>query len=177
MATPSGESGHDLAHASAMKDLRQRLRSSPIREVSVGFGGVEIFAATKLVTEQVGYSVSPAGEDLCGQGRWDWRKSWVVIGRETLCGDPVFVDTADASLPVYTAMHGMGEWKPDRICDSFTALAATLEEVAKRAKGRADSDLEERPLSSAEQRQLIKRLKTISPDSAPDFWIDLFAVE
>lgn len=34
---------------------------------------------------------------------------------EDQTGDPIFIDAADDQFPVYTAMHGEGDWESDKI--------------------------------------------------------------
>jgi hypothetical protein len=48
---------------------------------------------------------------LTGQSEGDWKPNWLVIGFEDLCGDPLFVDIESAGFPVFTAAHGMENWK------------------------------------------------------------------
>jgi hypothetical protein len=79
---------------------------------------VELYAPAELEAGQVGYSVDVEGRSLIG-GDGGWRAEWVVIGIETLLGDPIFVDVTTPQLPVFTAMHGMGKWDPELIADSL----------------------------------------------------------
>ena len=82
------------------------------KAVSIGYAGIELFDEAALKTNQIGYSVMDNGESLVGDGEGDWKASWIVIGYETNCGDPIFLDTDQSQHPVYTAMHGAG--KPER---------------------------------------------------------------
>lgn len=69
--------------------------------------------------EQIGYSVKPNGEPLYGFDDGDWQEGWYVIGRESLCGDPIFIDLNDPEIPVYTAMHGSGAWVEKLLASSY----------------------------------------------------------
>ncbi len=69
--------------------IRNRL---PIARVSLGYTTVVIFSESELEEAQVGYSESDSGETFRGEKKGDWKKSWLVIGFEDLCGDPIFVD-------------------------------------------------------------------------------------
>jgi hypothetical protein len=72
---------------------------------------------------QLGYSATPDGASLVG-GDGGWRREWLAIGYETLCGDPIFVDLSDEQLPVFTAPHGEGVWTPTRVEASLAAFLA-----------------------------------------------------
>ena len=160
-----------------LTEFMKRLESLAPREVTIGMAGIELFSPAALPSEQVGYARSPEGEDLCGNRSGDWQRSWVVFGHENLCGDPLFVDADDTEFPVFTAMHGVGSWEPNLISDSFSAFAATMQEMSRLSVGRQDSDLDDNPLSPAERKSLIKTLRRLSPQAAPDFWLGLFEVD
>jgi hypothetical protein len=78
----------------------------PFDSVSIGYASIHLAPVAELAAAQQGYSVIPEGNEI------DWCDEWVVIGREGMCGDPIFIDTDDDDYPVYTAAHGMGEWSP-----------------------------------------------------------------
>jgi hypothetical protein len=160
-----------------LSEFLKELHVVTTREIVVGFGGIELFSPSDIEHVQLGYSRSPGGEDLCGNRAGDWRRSWVVFGHETLCGDPLFVDTDQPQFPVYTAMHGAGSWEPDLVADSFAAFAAIVQETARLSSGRADSDLEDHPLSSSERKLLTTTLSRLNKKAEPDFWLGLFGVE
>ena len=90
------------------------LAKLPTLEVSFDVGGLELFPVSSLEDAQVGYSRTPHGKSLVGQDGGAWKANWMVIGRETCCGDPIFVDVEDTRVPVFTAMHGEGSWTLNR---------------------------------------------------------------
>ena len=112
----------DLAERADL--IRQALAEAP-RELKVGDGVVRLATPDELGDLQVGYGVDPDGEDLSGNARGDWRAGWVVIGGDEDLGDPLFVDLADASLPVFTAMHGAGTWDPRPVAPSWQHFLAS----------------------------------------------------
>jgi hypothetical protein len=75
---------------------------------------------------QLGYSVSINGDPLYGFDEGDWQEGWVVIGYETGCGDPIFIDLNEGGLPVYTAMHGCGVWSPQVLSESYCDFIKVL---------------------------------------------------
>jgi hypothetical protein len=112
----------DLAKRAEL--LRQALGEAP-RELKVGDGVVRLATLDELGDLQVGYGVGPDGQDLSGNARGDWRASWIVIGVDEDLGDPLFVDLADANVPVFTAMHGAGPWDPRPVARSLQHLLAS----------------------------------------------------
>ena len=104
------------------------LRKAPAL-VTIEHAGDELecsLSTAELLDEaQLGYAVAPDGTSLVG-ATGAWQANWLVVGYETLCGDPIFVDLADERLPVFTAPHGMGVWTP-------TQVASSLAEFLKRA--------------------------------------------
>lgn len=98
----------ELAFAMSIPKPYQEIRRSLPDEVSFGCGGIEFFSMDEIESLQVGYSFKPDGSSLCTGQQGAWRPAWIVIGHETACGDPIFIDTEDVGLPVFTAMHGVG---------------------------------------------------------------------
>jgi hypothetical protein len=92
-------------------------------KVSFGCTALRVYRPNELASGQVGYSISPTGEDLSGDKNGDWRRAWLVIGYDETCGDPIFIDRAEEGYPVYTAVTGKSRWDPQRIAVSLVAFA------------------------------------------------------
>jgi hypothetical protein len=132
-------------------------------EVSLGWRTVTLIPAEELSEAQAGYS---------GPG---WASSWLVIGYEDQLGDPIFVDRAVDSLPVFTAAHGEGEWDPVPIADSFDSFVAGLREVASVSAGREHPvGLETNPLPDAERQRVLLRIQELNPHADLEFWESWF---
>jgi hypothetical protein len=91
---------------------------------------VRLFAAEKLLAEQAGTN----GDANALPG---WRKTWVIVARSALLGDPYFLDIskldAEGDCPVYTCMVGTDTLKPELCASSFQQflrILATSMEVA-----------------------------------------------
>jgi len=82
---------------------------------------IEVFSPEALQEGQVGYSVDPDGRSLTGAPPL-WQPNWLVVGYETLLGDPIFVDLDDPELPVMTAMHDVHPWDPTPLLPSFATF-------------------------------------------------------
>lgn len=142
--------------------------------VSFGAGGVDVLPAGEIRDAQVGYAVDPDGNPLTGNGEGDWRTSWLVIAAETTCGDPIFIDLDQPGMPVHTAMHGMGDWEPERIADSAALFFRALERVRGVAAGREHPvALAANPLPAAERGAVLREIAAMNPRSDPSFWESL----
>jgi hypothetical protein len=141
------------------------------REVSFGYTTIHIFRASELETQQVGYSVSPTGDLLTTDHGGGWLKSWIVIGNEDLCGDPIFIDSSQADFPVYTAMHGEGRWEAEQIAASLVGFGHALTAIAGIAEGRKyPVALENKPLTQPERAAALAEIQRHNPNVDLSFW-------
>lgn len=98
---------------------------------------VRLIPAKELLMEQRGFALLEDGTPRPDAKDATWRRSWVIIGRSSLLGDPYFLDTskpdAEGDCPVYTAMSGRERWEP-RLCGSsfaqFLRILATMMEIS-----------------------------------------------
>lgn len=89
---------------------------------------IELFNSEEIEERQLGYSFDEEGQSLAGNEEGDWKDGWIVIGIDSYLGDPIFVDSNDENCPVYTAMHGEGEWEKE-------CIAERIEDVIEKVKG------------------------------------------
>lgn len=103
---------------------------------------IQLFPAEEIVREQIGFSLD---DNLAPRADNSWRKSWVVIARSSLLGDPYFLDTAkldaEGDCPVYTAMSGTDRWDPNLAASSFAQFLLILATAMEVAEGFGDADL------------------------------------
>lgn len=150
------------------------MKSKNINEVFFGASGFSLANEASIKELQIGYSVHPDGTDLTGSNDGDWLKSWVVIGTDTEVGDPFFVDTSDPALPVYTAMHGMGEWSPERVCNSlvsFLEILSYLKSISNQDFARIDPD-ENTITDPSKLSDIEKKICDLSGDK--HYWQNFF---
>lgn len=88
----------------------------------------KILALDCIEDGQVGYSVDSNGNSLVSEDKGSWKSEWIVIGYETLCGDPIIIDTSEIDFPVSSLMHGMGTW------DGGTYLSESLDKFTNSMK-------------------------------------------
>ena len=142
-----------------------------VSDVALGYRTVVIARPEGLDDAQIGYSRAPDGADLTGPDDGAWDRSWVVVGYEDQCGDPVFIDTALWDWPVYTAMHGEGTWDPSQIAVSFESFLSALARVRKASAGRETPvALENNPLSDSERSDLLASIAAANPGCELAFW-------
>ena len=147
-----------------MQEIIEAIKSKNLKEVFFGSNGFSIADEGSIKDLRLGYSVHPDGSDLSGTNEGDWQKSWVVIGTDTEVGDPFFVDTSEPSLPVYTAMHGMGEWSAELVSTSLTSFLEVLDylnSISKQKFARIDPD-ENTITDPKELAAIKKKLQEIS---------------
>jgi hypothetical protein len=88
--------------------------------------GIRLFLSDELPRGQTGFAVTHDGKSLVGSGPGDWRSTWIVIGHDTGCGDPIFV-SHEPPHPVFSAMHGQGAWEPRSVAPSLDRFKQCLE--------------------------------------------------
>lgn len=139
--------------------------------ISFSCGGFELISNDEVEAEQLGYSHLDDGTILCGVNEGDWRSEWVVVGRDSLQGDPVFIDTSDSCYPVYTAAHGEGDWDPVLLSSSYTGFLKILEELKKLASARQHPmALERNPMTQKEYDDFIKCCRDAGCLDDPYLW-------
>jgi len=118
---------------------------------------VRLFSSTKIGAEQT-LGGKPAGEIP------NWRKTWVIVGRSALLGDPYFLDIskldAEGDCPVYTCMLGTDTIKPELCASSFQQFLRILATSMEVATGFAESDLDDED-ESIFREALAPKIKTI----------------
>ncbi len=123
---------------------------------------VRLIPTAKLYDEQLGYALPVDGTTPPPQ----WRKSWIVVARSALLGDPYFLDVAkldaEGDCPVFTAMTGTDAFKPTMCASSFqqflSILATSMEVAAGFGEAVMDQD-DERTF----REMLAARIKTTDP--------------
>jgi hypothetical protein len=158
---------------------RRWIESFPYREISFGYGGMNLFSVDEIDEGQIGYSQSAEGASFCDGTPGSWQPEWTVIGGDTIVGDPIILDTSNPKLPVLTAMHGEGAWEPCLISSSLSAFALALETIHRLSAGRENPvELEQHRLSAAEKKQALETIKHANGDEATlEFWERLLESE
>ena len=148
-----------------------RLLHEGLMSFSIGYSGLHFFIESEFSEGQRGYSVDDEGKSLVGKDEGDRQVGWKVIGYEESCGDPIFVDTDLEGIPVFTAIHGMGDWTPVQIADSFEAFKKNLKIVLEISVGRENPVMLERnPIGESERKNALGEIRQLNPRSDTEFW-------
>lgn len=96
-----------------------------------------------------------------------WRKTWIIIARSALLGDPYFLDVskldAEGDCPVYTCMLGTDSVKPILCASSFQQFLRILATSMELATGFGETGLDDDD-EAIFRETLAPKIKTI--DSA-----------
>ena len=140
-------------------------------EISYGSGGIALFPLERLKEMQVGYSVNSKGESLVGNRAGDWHESWLVIGHDTLEGNPIFIDLDSFPSQVMAAVHGQGAWNPECISTTLEGFSTALQEIKIVSTGRANPvELEKNPLPKRARNLALKRIAKANPGADIYYW-------
>lgn len=122
---------------------------------------VRLIPSDKLAAEQ------PANGGDGSPSLAGWRKSWILIARSALLGDPYFLDIskldAEGDCPVFTCMTGTDSLKPELCASSFQQFLRILATSMEVACGFGESGLDDDD-EAIFRETLAPRIKTI--DSA-----------
>lgn len=161
-------------------DIKQYIeirRKVALNDVSLGYQTVRLIPVDELNEAQQGYSITESGEALTGDYEGAWKSNWLVIARDELLGDPLFVDLDEEDLPVYIAEHGEGAWSPIIVSSSFNGFIQALEEVDRIGQGRRNPvELEHNPISDADRKRSLNRIAEVCGVVSLEFWESWFDV-
>lgn len=152
---------------------RSAVNNIGFTSISLGYNGVELFPLESLESGQVGYSVHPSGRSLCDGSEGALQEHWLVIGIESLCGDPLILDTNDRDLRVLYGIHGQGKWEPITVALSLDGFLAALRELKRLTVGRENPvSLEANPVGAAEKSEFLARIAEINGtnEAVTQFW-------
>lgn len=122
---------------------------------------VRLISSDKLAAEQM-TGGGDTSASLAG-----WRKSWILIARSALLGDPYFLDIskldAEGDCPVFSCMTGTDTLKPELCASSFQQFLRILATAMEVACGFGESGLDDED-EAIFREALAPKIKTI--DSA-----------
>ena len=146
------------------------------KNVSFGGGGLLLHEPAEIPSLQIGYSILFDGLKVAGDRPGDWKESWIVIGNETCCGDPIFLDSISSDFPVYTARHGAGSWDAVLISQSYKSFLQDVDRLADLSHGRETPiGLEKNPMLPIEVVEFLSYAKVVGGVKDAGFWADMVA--
>lgn len=128
------------ANPAVVEELRKTLRvPARYRSFLLAADPIDVETVTPVERVRLIPSDKLTSEQSMGDGpaKAAWRKSWILIARSALLGDPYFLDIskldAEGDCPVFTCMMGTDSIKPELCASSFQQflrILATSMEVA-----------------------------------------------
>jgi hypothetical protein len=90
-------------------------------------------------------------------------------------GDPIIVDTGLLNSPVFSAVHGEGNWEPFVIADSldnFKEIILALERIS--SNRRTPSEIEKNPINALEAQGILTKIEALNPNADIWYWESFF---
>jgi hypothetical protein len=139
-------------------------------EISFGHAGIKLLLPEEFDDGQTGYSISAEGQSFCDGKEGSWRTEWLMIGYDTLLGDPIILETSNSTI--LSAIHGEGVWEPFPIAASLQAFAFALSALKTASTGREDpSALESNPLPNGERKRILHSIADANGEEINlEFW-------
>ncbi|MED4531300.1 SMI1/KNR4 family protein [Metabacillus fastidiosus] len=89
-----------------------------------------LFSFEQLDDCQTGFSIDADGNSLVTDEDGSWGDNWIVIGYETICGDPIIIELNEDGYPVSRLIHGMGSWDAGSfLTDSMESFIKILQDI------------------------------------------------
>jgi len=131
--------------------------------VSLGYTTINIYTINELINNQKHMQNSCINENS------------LVIGNEDLCGDLIFINTADKNLPVYLLYTDGSDYEPDLIAVSFENFIKILNYIREISFERKNPNaLEKNPIPSNIKYSILQCIEKDNVSIYLDFWKDLF---
>ena len=147
-------------------------------ELSFGYGGICLYASYEIENAQIGYATDLDHGNLCTGTPGSWRSNWIVVGRETCNGDPIFIATSSPNTSVFTAMHGAGAWEPELISKSFLGFMEIVNRLETLSTGREHPvALESKPMTQKEYDEFLQFARKEGELASTVFWALIAADE
>ena len=140
-------------------------------DVRLGYNGINFFNTDNISEGQVGYSIGNGGKSLITDEEGSWQKEWLVIGWETLGGDPIMVDLSLPQFPVLSAMHGEGSWDPFIIADNLDNFNNILVLIKSISRNRTNPvEVQKNPISYDERDTILASIQNENSVTEISYW-------
>ncbi len=141
--------------------------ADPVRvEVPCAIDRVRLLPSREILAEQQGFSLDAEGTPRADEPPSGWRRSWVIVARSTLLGDPYFLDVskldAEGDCPVFTAMSGTDRWEPVLCATNFAMFVRILATGMDLAEGFGSAAMDDEDLDVF-RHAMAGRIKAIDP--------------
>lgn len=110
------------------------------RKFTIGYRLLQFINPETLADEQESYRKNFAGFDMTNATDNHWQTQWIVFATDEL-GSPVFIDSGDKMLPVFTAANEEDEWIIYKVANRIEDYFRFVEIISKVAEDREDPDM------------------------------------
>lgn len=127
---------------------------------------IRLFPAEELLEEQKGYALLDDGTPKTEVKDGTWKKSWIIVGRSTMLGDPYFLDVAkldaEGDCPVYTTMTGTDRLEPRLAASTFAQFLRIVSLAMEVAQGFGEAVMDDDDEATFRQA-LGHKIKPLDP--------------
>lgn len=132
----------------------KKLFERSIESVEIGISDIYLYQEDEIEKGQLGYRVKSDGELI-----EDWiGDNYIIIGKDSCCGDPIIADITDKNLPIYYMFHD--DW------DSLQHIAYSFEQFLELLEMIDETDIS----NEVEKDELIEKILDNCPEDGSDFW-------
>ena len=143
-----------------MKRIPEKVFEISPRVVSIGCGEIYLYDKDEIADAQIGYRVYPDGRKI-----EDWLgDEYFVVGNDSTCGDPIFINVSEKDFPVYYMFHD--DW------DSVMKVADSLEQYEQILKALKGVDYTD----SASYTKAGKAIEEINSKAYKLYWEDIISL-
>lgn len=123
------------------ENLVSVLNANPMPKLEQDVPPVRLVLGLKdLRKAQIGFRINGiTSENLTGADEGAWNPDWVVIGKEGLLNNPLFINNneAEQGFPVYTAQRDMGRWQSLKTANSIADFVQIIKILNQKAQNAA----------------------------------------
>ncbi len=143
-----------------MDRIPQKVFDITPREVGIGCGEIYLYDKNEIADAQIGYRLYPDGRKI-----EDWLgDEYFVIGNDSTCGDPIFINVTEKNYPVYYMFHD--DW------DSAMKVADSLEQYEQILQALKGVDYTD----SDSYMQAGKAIENINSKAYKLYWEDIITI-
>ncbi|MSQ78970.1 MAG: hypothetical protein EXR21_04735 [Flavobacteriaceae bacterium] len=140
------------------------------RKMAIGYRLLQFISIETIADEQEIYQKNFAGFDLANTKEGFWQKQWLVFASDEL-GSPVFVDTEDKMLPVFTATLEDDGWMIYKVANRVEDYFRFVEIISKVAEDRENPDmLSQNPIPEVVSEAIMTEIEKFTTNCEVWYW-------
>ena len=144
-----------------MYTIPERFFEITPRLVNIGCGELYLYDKDEIADAQIGYKIYPDGRKI---EEW-FGDEYFVVGNDSTCGDPIFINVSEKNCPFYYMFHD--DWE-----DSIMKIADSLDEYEKMLRVIKGVDYADK----ASVKTVCEALEKINTKAYNLYWEDVIEV-